>query len=57
VLRLNREINAAVNLPDVRERILARRGSADDVLPDFEAMIKKEFESNAQLIKAAGKSH
>jgi len=23
-------------------------------LPDFEAMIKKEFESNAQLIKAAG---
>jgi tripartite-type tricarboxylate transporter receptor subunit TctC len=55
VLRLNKEINAAVNLPDVRERIL--KLGADPLtmsLPEFEAMIREEFESNAKLIKAAG---
>jgi tripartite-type tricarboxylate transporter receptor subunit TctC len=44
-----------VNSPEVREKFL--KLGVDPLsmsLPDFEAMIKKEFESNAQLIKAAG---
>jgi tripartite-type tricarboxylate transporter receptor subunit TctC len=55
VLRLHREFNTAVNAPDVRERIV--KTGADPLtltLPEFEAMIKNEFESNAKLIKAAG---
>jgi len=55
VLRLNREINAAVNSPEVRDRFL--KVGSDPLtmsLPDFEAMIKEEFQSNARLIKAAG---
>lgn len=55
VLRLHREFNAAVNAPDVRERIV--KTGADPLsltLPEFEAMISAEFESNAKLIKAAG---
>jgi tripartite-type tricarboxylate transporter receptor subunit TctC len=53
--RLNKEINAAVASPDVRERFL--KLGVDPLsmsLPDFEAMIKQELVSNAQLIKAAG---
>jgi tripartite-type tricarboxylate transporter receptor subunit TctC len=55
VERLNREINAAVNSPEVRERFL--KLGTDPLtmsLPEFEAMIKEELESNARLIKAAG---
>ena len=55
VLRLNREINAAVNAPEIRERFL--KLGADPLsmsLGDFEAMLREEFESNAKLIKAAG---
>ncbi len=55
VLRLNREINAAVNSPEVKERFL--KLGADPLtmsVPEFEAMIRDEFESNARLIKAAG---
>jgi len=55
VLRLHREFNTAVNAPDVRERIV--KTGADPLtltLPEFEAMIRQEFESNAKLIKAAG---
>lgn len=55
VLRLNREINAAVNSPEVRDRFL--KLGADPLtmsVPEFEAMIRDEFESNARLIKAAG---
>jgi tripartite-type tricarboxylate transporter receptor subunit TctC len=55
VSRLHREFNAAVNAPDVRERIV--KTGADPLsltLPEFEAMISAEFESNAKLIKAAG---
>jgi tripartite-type tricarboxylate transporter receptor subunit TctC len=54
VQRLHREFNAAVNAPDVRERIV--KTGADPLsltLPEFEAMISAEFESNAKLIKAA----
>ena len=55
VLRLNREINAAVNSPEVRDRFL--KLGADPLtmsVPEFEAMIRDEFESNARLITAAG---
>jgi tripartite-type tricarboxylate transporter receptor subunit TctC len=52
VLRLNREIDRAVNLPDVQDRIL--KLGADPLtmsIADFEAMIKREFEENAKLVK------
>jgi tripartite-type tricarboxylate transporter receptor subunit TctC len=55
VQRLNREINAAVNAPDVKDRFL--KLGTDPLtmsLPEFEAMIQRELESNAKLIKAAG---
>jgi tripartite-type tricarboxylate transporter receptor subunit TctC len=54
VQRLNREFNAAVNAPDIRERIV--KTGADPLtltIPEFEAMIREEFEANAKLIKAA----
>lgn len=54
VQRLHREFNAAVNAPEVRERIV--KTGADPLsltLPEFEAMIRDEFEANAKLIKAA----
>jgi tripartite-type tricarboxylate transporter receptor subunit TctC len=55
VLRLNKEFDRAVNLPDVHEHIL--KLGADPLtmsLPEFEAMLRQEFESNAKLVKAAG---
>jgi tripartite-type tricarboxylate transporter receptor subunit TctC len=55
VLRLNREFNAAVNAPEVRERFL--KIGVDPLsmtLPEFESMLRAEFESNARLIRAAG---
>jgi tripartite-type tricarboxylate transporter receptor subunit TctC len=54
VQRLNREFTAIVNAPDIRERFL--KLGADPLTmpqPEFEAMIREEFESNARLIKAA----
>lgn len=54
VQRLHREFNAAVNAPDVREKIV--KTGADPLsltLPEFEAMIAAEFESNGKLVKAA----
>ena len=54
VQRLHREFNAAVNAPDIRERIV--KTGADPLtltIPEFEAMIREEFEANAKLIKAA----
>jgi len=53
--RLNKEINAAVASPDVRERFLKLGVEPLSMsLPDFEAMIRNELVANAQLIKAAG---
>jgi tripartite-type tricarboxylate transporter receptor subunit TctC len=55
VERLNREFNAAVQAPDVRDRLV--KLGADPLtmsLPDFEAMINRELVENAELIKAAG---
>lgn len=52
VQRLNKEFDRAVNLPEVRERIL--KLGADPLtmsIADFDAMIKREFEENAKLVK------
>jgi tripartite-type tricarboxylate transporter receptor subunit TctC len=53
VQRLQHEINAAVNQPEVREQIL--KIGAEPLamsLPEFEAMIQRELADNAALIKA-----
>ena len=55
VERLHKEINAAVQSPDINERI--RKLGADPLtlsLREFEALIANELEVNARLIKAAG---
>jgi tripartite-type tricarboxylate transporter receptor subunit TctC len=55
VERLNREFDAAVQSPDVRERLV--KLGADPLsmpLAEFEAMIQQELVENAALIKAAG---
>lgn len=55
VQRLHREINEAVNAPDIRERFL--KLGADPLTmsqEQFESMVRDEFESNARLIKSAG---
>jgi len=55
VERLHREFNAAVQSPDVRDRLV--KLGADPLtltLPEFEAMINQELVENAELIKAAG---
>jgi tripartite-type tricarboxylate transporter receptor subunit TctC len=53
--RLNREFNAALALPDVRARVQELGVEAfNPSLPEFEAMIRKELEENAALIKTAG---
>lgn len=53
--RLNREFNAVLQLPEVRERM---QTLGVDPFPltieEFEALIKKELEENTQLVKAAG---
>ncbi len=55
VQRLHREFNAALQLPEVRERM---RTLGVDPLPmtieEFEALIKKELDENTLLVKAAG---
>ena len=55
VARLNREINAALSAPDVREKILAAGllpvgGTADQ----FDMLIRSEMERWAKVIKARG---
>jgi tripartite-type tricarboxylate transporter receptor subunit TctC len=54
VQRLNREFTAAVNAPDIRGQFL--KLGADPLTmtqPEFEKMIRDEFEANARLIKEA----
>jgi tripartite-type tricarboxylate transporter receptor subunit TctC len=55
VLRLNREFNTAVNAPDIRERYV-KIGTEPLTMsvPEFEAMIAKELEANARIVKEAG---
>jgi tripartite-type tricarboxylate transporter receptor subunit TctC len=55
VQRLNKEFNAALQLPEVRERV-AKLGVEpfNLTLVEFEALIRRELEENAQLVKAAG---
>ena len=55
VQRLHREITAAVNAPDIRERFL--KLGADPLTmsqEQFETMLRDEFQANARLIKSAG---
>ena len=43
------------NSPEVKERFLKLGSDPLTMsLPEFEAMIREEFDSNARLIKAAG---
>ncbi len=55
VLRLNREFNTAVNAPDIRERY-AKIGTDPLTMsvPEFEALIARELEANARIVKEAG---
>ena len=55
VERLHKEINALVQSPEINDRI--RKLGADPLsltLGEFDAMIRRELEENAQLIKKAG---
>jgi tripartite-type tricarboxylate transporter receptor subunit TctC len=53
--RLNREFDAALALPDVRAKVQELGVEPfNPSLAEFEAMIRKELEDNAQLIKTAG---
>ena len=55
VQRLHREFNAALAQPDVQDRM--KKLGVDPLtlsVAEFEAMINKELEDNARLIKAAG---
>lgn len=55
VERLHKEINALVRSPEIDDRI--RKLGADPLtlsIAEFDAMIKRELEENAQLIKKAG---
>jgi tripartite-type tricarboxylate transporter receptor subunit TctC len=53
--RLNREFDAALALPDVRAKIQELGVEPfNPSLAEFEAMLRKELEDNARLIKTAG---
>jgi tripartite-type tricarboxylate transporter receptor subunit TctC len=55
VQRLHKEINTAVQSPEISERI--RKLGADPLsmtIAEFDAMIQRELTENARLIKAAG---
>jgi tripartite-type tricarboxylate transporter receptor subunit TctC len=55
VERLHKEINALVQSPEINDRI--RKLGADPLvmsIAEFDAMIRRELEENAQLIKKAG---
>jgi tripartite-type tricarboxylate transporter receptor subunit TctC len=55
VQRLNREFNAALALPDVHARIQQLGVEPFNLsLAEFEALIRKELDENAQLVKTAG---
>jgi tripartite-type tricarboxylate transporter receptor subunit TctC len=55
VARLNREFDAAVRSSDVREHLVKLGAEPLTMsLPEFRAMIERDLEENAQLIKAAG---
>jgi tripartite-type tricarboxylate transporter receptor subunit TctC len=53
--RLNREFNAALALPDVQARIRELGVEPFNLsLDEFQALINKELEDNARLVKTAG---
>jgi tripartite-type tricarboxylate transporter receptor subunit TctC len=55
VQRLNREFNAALQQPDVKERMKNLGVDALNLsIDEFEAMIRKELRDNAELVQRAG---
>ncbi len=55
VARLNREVNAVLALPDVRERVRKMGGEVMQKDPaEFDAMIRKDAAASAALVKEAG---
>jgi tripartite-type tricarboxylate transporter receptor subunit TctC len=55
VERLHREIVTALQLPAVKERIVKLGGEPAGATPsEFDALIKKELETNAVIVRAAG---
>ena len=55
VARLNREVNAVLALPDVRERVRKMGGDVMQKDPaEFDAMIRKDAVGSAALVKEAG---
>jgi tripartite-type tricarboxylate transporter receptor subunit TctC len=55
VQRLNREFNTALEAPEIREKIAQLGVEPFHLsLAEFEALIRKELEDNAQLVKTAG---
>ena len=55
VARLNREVNAVLAQPEVRERVRKLGGEVMQKDPaTFDAMIKKDFVESAKLVKEAG---
>jgi tripartite-type tricarboxylate transporter receptor subunit TctC len=53
--RLHREIVTALQLPAVKERIVKLGGEPSSMAPsEFDALIKKELETNAVIVRAAG---
>jgi tripartite-type tricarboxylate transporter receptor subunit TctC len=55
VERLNREIVKALQLPEVKDRIVKLGGRPTSITPaEFDALIKKELEVNATIVRAAG---
>jgi tripartite-type tricarboxylate transporter receptor subunit TctC len=55
VARLNREFNAAVQAPDIRERYV-KIGTEPLTMSvaEFEALVARELEANARIVKEAG---
>jgi tripartite-type tricarboxylate transporter receptor subunit TctC len=55
VERLHREIVKALELPEVKERILTLGGEPTSLSPsEFDARLKSELETNAVVVRAAG---
>jgi tripartite-type tricarboxylate transporter receptor subunit TctC len=55
VERLNREIVKALQLPEVKERIVKLGGEPASLSPaEFDALVRKEIETNAIIVRASG---
>jgi tripartite-type tricarboxylate transporter receptor subunit TctC len=55
VERLHREIVTALELPEVKERIIVLGGEPTSLAPaEFDALLARELETNAAVVRAAG---